>query len=52
MSELKEYSGNILGMMLKTYRPGGVDTGKLVKKVLIAEDSYAPDFEKNKEYYV
>lgn len=54
MSELKEYSGNILGMMLKTPQtPGGVDgPGKLVKKVLIAEDSYAPDFEKNKEYYV
>jgi succinyl-CoA synthetase beta subunit len=41
-------------MMLKTPQtPGGLDgPGKLVRKVLIAEDSYAPDFDANKEYYV
>lgn len=52
--ELKEHAGNILGMMLKTPQtPGGVDgPGKLVRKVLIAEDSYAPDFDACKEYYV
>ncbi|HRD06349.1 MAG TPA: ADP-forming succinate--CoA ligase subunit beta, partial [Saprospiraceae bacterium] len=52
--ELKLHSGNILGMMLKTPQtPGGLDgPGKLVSKVLIAEDSYAPDFNACKEYYV
>jgi succinyl-CoA synthetase beta subunit len=42
-----------LGMMLKTPQtPGGMDgEGKLVRKVLIAEDCYA-DFDKCKEYYV
>ena len=41
-------------MMLKTPQtPGGLDgPGKLVSKVLIAEDSYAPDFNACKEYYV
>ena len=52
--ELKEIAGNIIGMMLKTPQtPGGVDgPGKLVSKVLIAEDVYAPDFDACKEYYV
>jgi len=54
MDELKEHAGNILGMMLKTPQtPGGVDgPGKLVRKVLIAEDVYAPDFDACKEYYI
>ncbi len=54
MDELKEHAGNILGMMLKTPQtPGGVNgTGKLVRKVLIAEDTYAPDFDACKEYYI
>ena len=52
--ELKEHAGNILGMMLKTPQtPGGLNgPGKLVRKILIAEDSYAPDFDACKEYYV
>ncbi len=52
--ELKEHSGNILGMMLKTPQtPGGINgPGKLVRKVLVAEDVYAPDFDANKEFYV
>jgi len=51
---VKENVGNILGMMLKTPQtPGGVDgPGKLVRKVLIAEDAYAPDFDACKEFYV
>lgn len=54
MGELKEHAGNILGMMLKTPQtPGGMEgEGKLVRKVLIAEDTYAPDFDACKEYYV
>ncbi len=53
-AEVKEIAGNIIGMMLKTPQtPGGVDgPGKLVSKVLIAEDVYAPDFDACKEYYV
>lgn len=53
-SELEEYASNILGMMLKTPQtPGGLDgPGKLVSKVLIAEDAYAPDFDACKEFYV
>ncbi len=52
--EVKEHAGNILGMMLKTPQtPGGVDgPGKKVNKVLLAEDSYAPDFSACTEYYV
>jgi succinyl-CoA synthetase beta subunit len=54
LDDVKTHAGNILGMMLKTPQtPGGMEgPGKLVRKVLIAEDSYAPDFSKNKEYYV
>ena len=53
-AELREHAGNILGMMLKTPQtPGGLDgDGKLVQKILVAEDSYAPDFDACKEYYV
>ncbi|HMQ47833.1 MAG TPA: ADP-forming succinate--CoA ligase subunit beta [Saprospiraceae bacterium] len=54
LDELKTHAGNILGMMLKTPQtPGGMEgPGKLVSKVLIAEDVYAPDFDACKEYYV
>lgn len=54
IEEVKTYAGNILGMMLKTPQtPGGIDgPGKLVRKVLITEDSYAPDFDACKEFYV
>lgn len=53
MDDLKQHAGNILGMMLKTPQtPGGMDgDGKLVRKVLIAEDCYAY-YDKCKEYYV
>lgn len=52
--EFKEHAGNILGMMLKTPQtPGGLEgPGKLVRKILIAEDSYTPTFDSCKEYYV
>jgi len=54
VDELKEHAGNILGMMLKTPQtPGGMGgAGKLVRKVLVAEDTYAPDFDACKEYYI
>jgi succinyl-CoA synthetase beta subunit len=52
--DVREHAGNILGMMLKTPQtPGGLNgSGKLVKKVLIAEDAYVPNFDDCKEYYV
>ena len=52
--EVVEHAQNIIGMMLKTPQtPGGVDgPGKLVRKVLIAEDAYRPDFDACKEFYV
>ena len=54
VDDLKQHAGNILGMMLRTPQtPGGMEgPGKLVRKVLIAEDSYAPDFDACKEYYI
>ncbi len=54
MNDLREHAGNILGMMLKTPQtPGGMDgDGKLVRKILITEDAYKPDFDSCKEYYV
>ncbi len=54
VDELKEHAGNIMGMMLKTPQtPGGMDgEGKLVKKILIAEDSYVPNFDDCNEIYV
>jgi len=53
-AEVEEHTKNILGMMLKTPQtPGGMEgPGKLVSKVLITEDSYAPDFNACKEFYV
>lgn len=52
--EFKEHANNILGMMLKTPQtPGGLDgEGKLVRKILVAEDAYAPDFDACEEYYI
>lgn len=54
LDDLKTQAGNIIGMMLKTPQtPGGLNgPGKLVRKVLIAEDAYAPDFDACKEFYV
>ncbi len=54
LDDLKEKASQILGMMLKTPQtPGGLNgPGKLVRKVLIAEDAYAPDFDACKEFYV
>ena len=53
-AEIKGHASNILGMMLKTPQTaGGLDgAGKLVRKVLLTEDSYAPDFDACKEFYV
>ncbi len=52
--EYKEVANNILGMMLKTPQtPGGMEgEGKLVQKILVAEDVYAPDFDANEEMYI
>ena len=52
--ELKSTADEILGMWLKTPQtPGGLSgKGKLVSKVLIAEDAYVPNFEDCKEFYV
>ena len=54
LESLQEHAGNIIGMMLKSPQtPGGMEgEGKLVRKVLIAEDSYRPDFDACKEYYM
>ena len=54
LEDLKEKANGILGMMLKTPQtPGGMEgPGKLVNKILVAEDAYAPDFNACKEYYV
>lgn len=53
-AELRDHASNILGMMLKTPQtPGGLTgPGKLVRKILIAEDSYAPNFDACEEFYV
>lgn len=54
LEDLKTHAGNILGMMLKTPQtPGGMEgPGKLVRKILIAEDAYTPNFESCKEFYI
>ena len=49
IDELKRYSSDILGMMLKT--PQTSKGGKLVKKILIAEDVYYPGEFDLEEYY-
>ncbi|PHN08547.1 ADP-forming succinate--CoA ligase subunit beta [Flavilitoribacter nigricans] len=50
----KETADAILGMMLKTPQtPGGMNgPGKLVRKILVAEDAYVPDFDSCEEFYV
>ena len=52
--ELKDKAGSILGMMLKTPQtPGGLEgPGKLVRKILIAEDAYVPQYDQCKEFYM
>jgi len=54
LEDAKETAGSILGMMLKTPQtPGGLEgEGKLVRKVLIAEDAYRPNFDECKEFYI
>jgi succinyl-CoA synthetase beta subunit len=54
LDDLKEKAEAILGMMLKTPQtPGGMEgPGKLVRKIYVAEDSYAPDFDACKEFYM
>jgi len=53
-AEYREVANQILGMMLKTPQtPGGLEgEGKLVQKILVAEDVYAPDFDANEEMYI
>ena len=50
----QETADTILGMMLKTPQtPGGMNgAGKLVRKILVAEDAYVPDFDSCEEFYV
>lgn len=54
LDQVKEHASNILGMMLKTPQtPGGMEgPGKLVQKVLITEDVYAPGESEPKEFYI
>lgn len=54
VDEVRQFSEDIIGMMLKTPQtPGGLEgEGKLVRKVLITEDSYVPSFEACSEMYV
>jgi len=49
-----QVAGQIIGMMLKTPQtPGGMNgAGKLVRKILVTEDSFKPSFDVCKEYYV
>ena len=49
IDELKNFSSDILGMMLKT--PQTPNEGKLVQKILIAEDVYYPGESDHEEYY-
>ncbi|MEO5582316.1 MAG: ADP-forming succinate--CoA ligase subunit beta [Saprospiraceae bacterium] len=53
-AQAAEIAPQILGMMLKTPQtPGGIHgSGKLVRKILVTEDSFRPTFESCKEYYV
>lgn len=54
LEDLKLHAGSIIGMMLKTPQtPGGMEgPGKLVRQVLIAEDSYIPQYDQCKELYM
>jgi succinyl-CoA synthetase beta subunit len=49
-SEAKELASKILGMQLVTHQTG--PEGKLVRKVLVAQDVYYPGENPTKEYYV
>jgi succinyl-CoA synthetase beta subunit len=49
IDELRNFSSDILGMMLKT--PQTPKEGKLVQKILIAEDVYYPGESDPEEYY-
>ncbi len=50
LDEVKEHAGNIVGMTLVSPQTG--PEGKLVRKVLIAEDVYYPGESKHEEYYM
>ena len=50
IEELEELAGNILGMQLITPQTG--PKGKLVNKILITEDVYAPGQSEPKEFYM
>jgi len=50
LDEVREKAGAILGMLLVTKQTG--EEGKLVRKVLIAEDVYYPGESETKEYYL
>jgi len=50
IDDLKEKAGNILGMQLVTPQTGA--EGKLVRKVLIAQDVYYPGENKTAEFYM
>ncbi len=52
--DLKEKANDILGMMLKTPQtPGGLEgPGKLVRKILVAEDAYIPSPDECDEFYI
>ncbi len=54
LEEVREHASNILGMMLITPQtPGGLKgKGKLVSKILIAEDVYVPEYDQCKEFYI
>ncbi|WMJ73555.1 ADP-forming succinate--CoA ligase subunit beta [Cytophagaceae bacterium ABcell3] len=50
LDQVKEVSGNILGMNLVTKQTGA--EGRLVRKVLIAQDVYYPGPSETKEFYL
>lgn len=52
--DFTRHANAILGMHLKTPQtPGGLEgPGKLVRKILVAEDAYRPTFDSCKEYYI
>ena len=49
LDEVKEKASNILGMQLVTPQTGA--EGKLVRKVLVAQDVYYPGVSETKEFY-
>ena len=50
LDEVREKAGEILGMTIKNRQTG--PEGKLVRKILIAQDVYYPGANEPKEYYV